>query len=223
MKWRSVTSTLLFGGMLAASLGSDLTHGGLYVSKAHARGPGGEAGTGSSAGRGGDAGGRGGAAEGAASAGRGDGGGAPSGAAEGTASAGRGDGSADQGRAGESTASADRSNARDSKDGVGRKSRDPSDRGMERATRHEQALATARDRYNRALGVTSHLSVEVSAQPGQGLVSKTAVVITSEDAEPVVLFDDEATEALIERGWDTPPADFGRAFRERMQGEGETP
>jgi hypothetical protein len=60
--------------------------------------------------------------------------------------------------------------------------------------RDEQALATARERYNRALGAPAHITANASAGPAQPFDSAVAVFVFSE----------EATETLIEDGWVAP-------------------
>ena len=144
--------------------------------------------------------------------GRGDGPGGRSDAAGGASDAARGDGPGGQSGAGESAAA--RGDASDGRSGPGGSSLADS-RARETsgdvgpAPVDEGALATARERYTRALGPTSQVSVEATAVPGQGLV-KESVAVSFETVEPVLFFDDEATDALIERGWEPFPAEVSR-------------
>lgn len=87
---------------------------------------------------------------------------------------------------------------------------------MGREVGHESggkpALAVAREGYNRGSGVTTKVSVQARAQPGQGLVTDEAVVVSSaKTAEPVFVFSDPGTEALIRAGWVGPQVRSDRA------------
>lgn len=107
----------------------------------------------------------------------------------------------------------------------GRESREFSVQGkvseVARESAGDQALALARERYNRALGVTAQVSVAAKAMPGQGLVTDEAVVVIPTDtAEPAFFFEDEATEALIRARWAAPQVRSDRALPEHGQSDG---
>jgi hypothetical protein len=190
--WQPVAPAILVAGLIAAPVGLDLQQG-FWVAgpEAYARGsdqdgPGGGVGEARSDGSGG----RGGAGEGATSAARADGPGGRGDAGGGGGAAGvaRGDGLGGRGGAGEGAASAARG------DGLG-------GRGG------EQTLATARDRYNRALGATAQVTAKAKAGFGKQF----------DTAKAVFVFSEEEAEALIQAGWVAPLAKAARAFANHGQ------
>jgi hypothetical protein len=128
----------------------------------------------------------------------------------------RGDGVGGRGGAGENAVSATDSGAGAGRDGVGGQGfGNFSHRGTVakagRDTAREQALAVARERYNRALGAPTQLSAKASAGPGQ----------ESDTVEAVFVFSEKTTEALIQAGWAVPRARAHRMDVRHSQRQGE--
>jgi hypothetical protein len=82
-----------------------------------------------------------------------------------------------------------------------------SDRALAHERDHEQDLAVARERYNRAVGAAAHITAKASAGPGQEFDTDEAVFV----------FGEPATKALIQAGWAMPKVRSGRVLPEHGQ------
>ena len=199
--WRFVIPAGLFAGLLTApvslDLGQDLW---LAVSKAYARGSGGGGAGGSAGGRGGGPGGGGGAQSSTSSSAS-----STSSSASNTSSATSGNDPGSRSGSDKSTVSV----AHGSAQAGGAQGGDAQDGDAQDG----QALADARERYDRALATEAHLSTTASAKPGQGLVtSNETVIVDSESGEVIHVFGEEEAQALIRAGWMGPQARSDRAF-----------